>query len=211
MNVAKSLLSQISSTNVSLLPYLYEETLKSGEAVLSSNVTAKTLLKTALQSCKRVYIILDGLDEYIREDRKELSSWFQELVSSLLKADLGSIRCLFVSQEDGYARKDFSMLSQIKITPNDNKADISAFCEEWHQKIESKFGFLEGMHHVKNVVSARAQGSNDFPFTDFLSNIQQGMFLFARLVTCNLFEQASRHDFETEIDPNRLPDGLDQA
>lgn len=37
------------------------------------------------------------------------------------------------------------------------------------------------------------------------------MFLFAKLVTWNLYEQTSRIDFETEINPNRFPEGLDQA
>ena len=37
------------------------------------------------------------------------------------------------------------------------------------------------------------------------------MFLFAKLVTWNLNEQTSRIDFETEINPNRFPEGLDQA
>jgi hypothetical protein len=37
------------------------------------------------------------------------------------------------------------------------------------------------------------------------------MFLYAKLVTWNLHEQTSRADFEVEMDPERVPDGLDQA
>ena len=197
----------------SVLQYLYEEASKSNEAVLSTTSVAKGLLEVALDSCGRVYIVLDGLDEYSRDDRKELTSWFQQLVSSLPKACLGDIRCLFISQDDGFARKDLGMLSQIKIMPADNTADIEAFCGEWHAKIESKFGPLERReHNVRRVVSARAQGTIVFckSLGIFLTSAI-GMFLFAKLVTWNLYEQTSRINFEAEIDPNRFPEGLDQA
>ncbi|KAG8533005.1 uncharacterized protein KY384_001787 [Bacidia gigantensis] len=196
LTIAKSLMSQILTQQSSVLHYLYEEASNSSEAVLSTTSKAKELLEVALKSCQSAYIVLDGLDEYSREDRKELSSWFQSVISNLLKADFGSIRCLFISQEDGFARKDLSMLSQIKITPADNKADIEAFCADWHAQIEKKFGPLrEETHNVRRIVSARAQG----------------MFLYAKLVTWNLREQTTRADFEEEIGPDRVPEGLDAA
>ena len=124
-----------------------------------------------LKSCKLVYIVLDGLDEYSREDRKELASWFQQLIAGLPKSDHGAIRCLFISQDDGYARKDFSMLSTIKITHADNYADIRSFCEYWHWQIEAKFGLLKKReHNVANIVSARAQGSVPRVSKDAFSN-----------------------------------------
>ena len=74
LTVAKSLLSQIALMQDFVLHYLYEEASKSNEAVLSTTAIAKRLLEVALNSCERVYIVLDGLDEYSREDRKELTS-----------------------------------------------------------------------------------------------------------------------------------------
>ena len=129
---------------------------------MTATSTANDCLEIALQSCKRTYIVLDGIDEYARDIRKELTSWFQQFITSLPRSDLGLVRCLFVSQEDGYTRRDLSMLSQIKIMPTDNLADIEAFCDHWHQKIESKFGTLEREYHVKNAVSARSQGNSIF-------------------------------------------------
>ena len=35
---------------------------------------------------------------------------------------------MFISQDDGFARKDFSGLASIKIEPDDNKADIESYC-----------------------------------------------------------------------------------
>ena len=213
MTVAKSLLSQIVTRHDNVLHYLYEEKSKSCEAVLSTTTVAKSLLEVALNSCRSVYIVLDGLDEYSRDDRKELTTCFKELILSLPKSDLGSIRCLFISQDDGFARKDFSMLSQIKITSANNKADIEAFCQDQHMQIQSKFGSLDkAEHNVKKVVSARAQGTLLFIRVHRLQlSHVLGMFLFAKLVTSNLLGQSSRMEFEAEIDPKTLPDGLDQA
>ena len=211
--VARSLISQVLPKNDAILNYLYEEASKSGEACLPTATLAKTLLEVVLKSCKLVYIVLDGLDEYSREDRKEVTSWFQQLISGLPKKDYGAIRCLFISQEDGYARKDLSMLSTIKITHTDNGADIKRFCEHWHRQIEAKFGpLLTRQHHVTNIVSARAQGMAPRYFSARLVLITRaGMFLFAKLVTWNLHEQVSRADFEKEIDEERLPDNIDKA
>lgn len=196
----------------SVLNYLYEKAAESSEALLSTTSVAKELLTVTLNSCKDVYIVLDGLDEYSRAERKDLTSWFIDLISSLSRTDFGSIRCLFISQEDGFARKDLSMLSQIKITPNDNKADIEAFCQHWHEEIEEKFGCLDGEQHVKNVISARAQGIVSFVPKDQTScSSIIGMFLYAKLVTWSLWNQPSRAHFEAEMGPERLPEDLDQA
>ena len=37
------------------------------------------------------------------------------------------------------------------------------------------------------------------------------MFLFAKLVMTNLYNQTSRAKMRTEVHPDRFPDGLDQA
>ncbi|KAK5050383.1 hypothetical protein LTR84_003664 [Exophiala bonariae] len=194
--VAKALLSQLLLMNSYVLDYLFEKAANGGENILSSTAVAKEYLGNALRSCPKVYIVLDGLDEYSRDDRKELATWFRDLINSLPDADLGSIRCLFVSQEDGFARKDLSTLSQIRITPSANRANIESYCRYWHGEIENKLGpLIKPQHHVANIVTARAQG----------------MFLFAKLVTWNLYEQTSRADFEKEMQPDRVPAGLDEA
>lgn len=146
-----------------LLQYVYDHAAKSGEAVLSSGNTAKALLETALKTCdktQKVYIIIDGLDEYSREDRKEISTWFKEQVRNIPTNDLGALRCLFISQDDGYARKDLSDCSSIKLTPSDTRDDIEAYCEMWQQLIVQKFKLLDPKeHNISTIITARAQGT----------------------------------------------------
>ena len=171
LTIIKSLLAQLMPRSDFLLHYLYEEASTSGDAVLSSFEMATRLLEVAVQTFPRTYIVLDGLDEYAREDRKEIANLFQDIVSSIPKSQKGFLRCLFVSQEDGTARKDLSMIPRIKITRDDNKADIHAFCQEWHERIEKKFGDLkEEIHLVRNVVTARAQGRRSACLAQSLSD-----------------------------------------
>ena len=77
VTVARAMLSQLVAKNDFLLRHLYDCAANSGEAVLSSANTAKALLGTALKTCEkgqRTYVIIDGLDEYGREGRKEIST-----------------------------------------------------------------------------------------------------------------------------------------
>lgn len=127
-----------------------------GELVLTSSKLAKELLETAFKSCKKTYIILDGLDECNREQRKEISTWFRELVDGLPREEMDAIRCLFVSQDDGFAQKDLSMIPLLKITSNGNKRDIEVYTRAGFLKIQDKFG-THGPKYI-HFISARAQG-----------------------------------------------------
>lgn len=156
------MLSQLVTGNDILLQYVYTQAANSGEAVLSSATAAKALLQTAMETCdksQKLYIVIDGIDEYNREDRKEMSMWFKERVRNVPTNELGAIRCLFVSQDDGYARKDLSDCSQIKLTPKNTRQDIEAYCKMWHKLIAQKFGTLDPKeHNITEIITSRAQG-----------------------------------------------------
>ncbi|KAK7721312.1 hypothetical protein SLS64_001608 [Diaporthe eres] len=128
------------------------------------------LLRVALSCSKRTYIVVDGLDECDTKERKYVVEFFRNTVEALPVADMDSIRCLFVSQDDREARKDLSNIPSINICPSDTKHDIHSFVMIWKDKIESKFGDLQGTRYdIAKIVTAKAQG----------------MFLFAKLVMEN--------------------------
>jgi len=107
--MATAILSQLLTQDPSLLLHVEKISTSSGQAVLSSRSLAKELLETALKS-RKTYVILDGIDECTRDDRKEVCTWFRSFADSLPTAKQDEIRCLFVSQDDGFARKDLAML-----------------------------------------------------------------------------------------------------
>jgi len=132
------MIAQVLAQSESVLTHLYEEACKSADAVLSDEKVAKDLLSTCLGGCNKSYIVLDGLDEYSqrREDQKEVCAWFQEIIKSASQQDIGAVRCLFVRQDDGYARHDLADIAQIRITATENTLDIARYCRMWHREIE---------------------------------------------------------------------------
>ncbi|RYP61328.1 hypothetical protein DL771_010167 [Monosporascus sp. 5C6A] len=170
---------------------------KHGEETRNSfiNSVAKEMLQTALNSCEKLYLIIDGLDECKLKERKEIASWFQTAVESLSATEMDPPRCLFVSQEDEVALQDFRDLPAIKIT-DENRDDLAEFAAVWHRRIEHKFGALQSNNcHVSRIISARSQG----------------MFIFAELFAKYLEAQVNRADVLKELDPAKLPVKLDHV
>jgi hypothetical protein len=158
MAVARSILAQILSQNPYLLPYFHEKAYLSNGTILSSPEIAYEMLRTTLNSCERTYIIIDGLDECGLSERTNISTRFLSIIESLAPTDMDSIRCLFVSQDDGTARKTLGDLPTIKIT-TENREDLKNFAAVWHERLEAKFDKLRSSDtHITNIISARAQG-----------------------------------------------------
>ena len=146
-----------------LLAYLFENAAKSskaGEVVLSDTFLMSEILETALQSCgeNTVYLILDGLDECQREHRKEITKTFQSIIDSMPLDKVDKARCLFVCQNDGFARKDLAMVPCIRIG-TENTSDIHEYALYWSHKIGRKFK-LESVEteRIANFITERSDG-----------------------------------------------------
>ena len=74
IGVARSILAQIHVQNPHLLPYFHEQASISGDAMLTSTSVAKEMLGIAIESCEKLYIIIDGVDECKPKERKEVST-----------------------------------------------------------------------------------------------------------------------------------------
>jgi len=135
--LARSLLAQLLRQDQGLIYYFYQKCCDNADAVLNSLALIEELLTFAFQNCKNAYIILDGLDECPRNERKHIVQWFRTLVDSLPPSEADRYRCLFVSQDDGVARKDFAGLSSIKISVNENRSDIEEYCKVQAEQLKS--------------------------------------------------------------------------
>ncbi|KAH8586238.1 hypothetical protein B0O99DRAFT_644911 [Bisporella sp. PMI_857] len=183
--VARSILAQILSQNPRLLPYFDEKACISGDTVLSSAEIANEMLQTTLNSCGRTYLIIDGLDECAPKERKNIISCFSAITE---------IRCLFISQDDGFTGKTLRDLPTIRIT-TENKEDLKEFAAVYHKKLEARFGELPSNYHIANIISARAQG----------------MFIFAEVLAKYLEIQLTRSALLEELHPDKLPIKLDEV
>ncbi|KAF2267625.1 putative zinc finger protein [Lojkania enalia] len=195
--VTRTILAQLLKQDKDLLAYFYGKCCESGETVLESRSTIETLLKTGLDNCKSAYIVIDGLDECGRDERKEITQWFRKLVEDLPTTEPERLRCLFVSQDDGFGRKDFSGLASIKIKPENNKPDIECYCRIEAEKLTLHPFYLA---HERAVAIANT-----------VSNSTEGMFLLAKLVWMNIFGQTSIAGLEEELEPDVFPTEINAA
>lgn len=175
------------------------------------------MIEIALKSCEKTYLVIDGVDECRLpdrgyDDRKEIASLFQEIIKNSPDTEEVSIRCLFVSQDDGTFQRYFRDLPSIKIV-DENREDLKKFSSVWHQRIEEKFGDLRSKNwNISNIISARAQGKlmiwlNDSFISFILTDL--GMFIFAELFAKYLEDQISQAALIEELKPEKLPVNLD--
>ncbi|KAF5004029.1 hypothetical protein FDECE_9442 [Fusarium decemcellulare] len=194
--LARAFLSQSLSQNDSLLLHFEEKmSTASSHAVLSNLALAQELLHTALKS-RKTFIILDGIDECVRDERKEICGWFRSVVDSLPRTKHDEIRCLFISQDDGIARKDLSIVPVISIKSDQNKSDIATFSRSWQDRIERKFGSLKELGlNLTEIVTARSKG----------------IFIFAKCVLEELYQQPSKDSLLREWRADTFPSELNEV
>ena len=152
-------MAQLMTQNTHLLPYIYEQRSLSGEVLLSSGDLAKSLLRAVLECCKNTYIVIDGLESCSRRDRKDIVQTFRQIIESLPEID--AVRCVFLSQDDGVARKDLSDIPTVRITKDDNRGDIEMYSAAKAAELKQRFGPLDSVGvDVVKVVTAKAQGKS---------------------------------------------------
>lgn len=140
-NIGRHFLAELLKVNHDLLFSVFDEkySQQNMEPVLKKVKDIEELLRIAILNCPSVYIVIDGIDECPREDRKKIVQWFRELVDNLSPQDQERVRCLFVSQDDGPARRDFSGLVSLKIDRSDNDQDIESFAVTESRRIQAEF------------------------------------------------------------------------
>ncbi|KAI1772544.1 hypothetical protein F4818DRAFT_426298 [Hypoxylon cercidicola] len=196
-SIGRSFLSQLLQVNKDiLLPFYYDKFSNSTTAVLDTYAVIENLLEVALLNCPSVYIIIDGIDECPRGERKDITKWFRNIVENLQPPNQDRVRCLFVSQHDGIASKDFNGLTSLKIDSKNNEGDIKAFSVVEAAKIQSQFPVSDD---TRNRIASKMQST------------AKGMFLLAKLISINLLQQTCVGDIEAEIEDDRIPKELSQA
>lgn len=135
VSIARSLLGQLLKHNKDLLPYFYNCASESDTKTLTSISVAKNLLRVSFKSVSSIFIVLDGIDECDSDEIKNIIPWFQQEVESIDDNAPEDIRCLFISQDDQICRRLLKSTPTVKISSDDNAADIELYCtklsESW--------------------------------------------------------------------------------
>ena len=181
-SIARSFLAQILQQDRELLNYFFQECSESGVPVLSDPDLMEKLLNTAFANSNGAYVIIDGLDECPRDERKNISKWFRNIVESLPPSEPERIRCLFVSQDDGVARKDFGGLAALKITEEDNKQDITEYSRVEAEKLKETLPLTdERVAQIAAIVIDAVRGET------YIVVLCQPLMVFRHVSLCKVY------------------------
>ncbi|KAL5380194.1 hypothetical protein DPSP01_007994 [Paraphaeosphaeria sporulosa] len=204
VDVLKGLMHQLLDQYPDMLPPCHTKRTGSGEPVLRSIERAKKLFEDFCSIPEKMFIIIDGLDECEQLERKQLLDFLVGMVTQCDTSEPGKLRVMVVSQEYGDIKRALHNPSSSKIVPSivsmsetDNRHDIHNYVRIWVDRIAVKHEPFddEAKEYLHNLTVARAKG----------------MFLYAKLVMDNLFQQPTRGDLLDAVSENNFPDGLKEA
>ena len=175
-----------------MAPLVHEAFVRKGsrKSISSMKILVKELLKSS--NCNR--IIIDGLDEYNEELRKEILKTMQDILCDLPKLS-GQSHKLLISSRD-LPHIDKLIQKRTRISLNERPFDALQI-------------YVRGL--VADLKSS-LEGFEDAVFEKIQSRFEekaQGMFLYVKLVKGMLETCGSQADLEDALE--RLPDGLDEA
>ncbi|KAI1321681.1 hypothetical protein F5Y16DRAFT_416784 [Xylariaceae sp. FL0255] len=137
ISAARSILSQLLNQNHRFIPYFFEKaSTTGGSALLQSDEIAQEMIRVAMITLERTYIIIDGLDECGHDERVEMTKIFLNMMETVQSEVSGIARCFFTSQDDGMACRHFRGVPTIRIAEQ-NKDDIEDFAQKRHLQIET--------------------------------------------------------------------------
>ncbi|KAH8800405.1 hypothetical protein F5884DRAFT_863111 [Xylogone sp. PMI_703] len=196
VSISKAILAQLLRQNQSILPYLYDECLKSAKVTLATSQDCIKLLRTVLQAVPQTFLIIDGIDECDQKERRLILNFF---ISSITDNSITprKLRGLFISQELNDIKSALHIADVIQLRKDHNESDIRNYAEKWAKRIQERFRVMpdKAREHIVKLVCEGADG----------------MFLFARLVLENLHAQENLESVYNELHPDTFPNGFDQA
>ena len=175
LSVGKNVLYQLSQNNDRLIEYIDAVMSKEGQTTLQRAELAKDLLRAVVHGHDNVFIVVDGLDECLKQEKKGIFSWIQSIVGLDPEPRPGQpgtadqtddveptlVRCLLVSQEDSVSSRLLNGYPVLRILSADNSADIKTYCEAWEFKIRCKHSsikFNSDSDSITSNVLKRADG-----------------------------------------------------
>lgn len=169
LSFACSVISQLLEKNTDLLPYVHGEMCRKGKRALSSESLAKELLELMIRNSGEVCIVVDGLDECSKVERRKVIEWMRLVIEPSQHSTSDYIQCVFISQRDGITAKALRDVPSLQINTKNTHNDIFAFVSSRGLDIKNKFHLSdETMQSIVQLVMEKAGGKLR---PDYKSNI----------------------------------------
>jgi hypothetical protein len=134
----RSLLAQLIRLAPGILPYVYGEISASVERVLGSPETLMMLLENIVARVRELWVVLDGLDECEKKERKKILSWG----SKICLEQAAGVKILLTSQDKADIRVALSSVpksSSIYLHAPGHQEDIRAYVTRKAAKRKKQF------------------------------------------------------------------------
>ncbi|KAF9769817.1 hypothetical protein IL306_012717 [Fusarium sp. DS 682] len=193
----RAVLEQLISQNMALSDQFFHDISSLEGEDLRKTEKLQGLIERALEACRVLYLVFDGLDECPRDEAMKTVKWLLHLVSKDFQET--NLRLIISSQRDGAVDKLLKPYPSISLDKSETPAhteDIERYCEEFCGRIEEEFGLTR---EIRNEILSEVLNSTN------------GMFLYARVVLDNLINQATLSDLKKEISPETFPRGIEDA
>jgi hypothetical protein len=159
VSLAKSIQAQLLNSERDLTALFYDRCFSSEEPALRSPKVCTELLQITLQSLRKTYIIIDGLDECDSKKYKNILSCFNAAVEICNTANPGSLRILYISQAVPEIERMLLTASTLRLDPMDSAKDICSFVECWVSKIQMNFDLTaDDSKFILNLICDEADG-----------------------------------------------------
>lgn len=121
-----------------LVSYFHEQRQQKTDVILTEPA-ARQLFETVAWESDRQYIILDGLDECEKEDRKMIMSFLTALITKIDGKKPSKVRLLVISQTEPDIRRLLDRAREFEVKADHNKQDIEVFVRAWMVKLQRSF------------------------------------------------------------------------
>ncbi|KAJ4007424.1 hypothetical protein NW766_010109 [Fusarium irregulare] len=193
-----SLLFQLVGQDESLLDHVFHSCSSAEPKHVRSLEEVSRQSSIALNSQARCFVIIDGLDE--SAEAPEVLEWFASNISNhgnSPSSSASNVRLFISGQRDGILEprmSDYPTISLEEIPGHDQ--DIKDFAATMATKIRDKFSLDS---ETADQIVARVTSQTG------------GMFLYAKVVLTNLFNQISKYDLKQEMKTDTFPSDLKEA
>lgn len=193
----KSLAKQLLVPDRDLIPWIYDQYCESDRSTLQDERKCKMITRILLLNspAKKTFIVVDGLDEFEGKQRKEALQFLTEMTRQADIQNPGMLRVMIISRDEPDIKGLLRSYTKLSLSAEDVQGDISSYVKFWCKRLHTRFEEI-------------TEGDIDF-LDKWVLDRAQGMFLFAKLVMQNLYDQCDYHSFEQEIQKENFPDGLD--
>lgn len=137
--IFRSLIAQVLRKQPDLLPYIYDNYAKTG--AIPSLAKARELLKNLLEFSERIFLVLDGLDEFEGPDQKQVIHEIAGLVTQTPDPYKQNLKVLVCSRETREITRKIGQNVQISLSDEDQfvSRDIAIFTRNSLSELRDRF------------------------------------------------------------------------